>query len=200
LRDTSRRTTCKRSSFPGIFFNEWKEFLGENHVIKEFRKCDFRPIHTHYKGEQEKRKARTKEDKEDEKNEKAQVKEKHGFATVDGHKEGIANFTVEPPGLFLGRGMHPKAGMFKHRVLPEQVTLNMSEGMTPPECPLKGHKWGSIIHNHEVTWLACWRENINNQNKYVLFSAYSSLRGRSDRAKFETAKKLKSFIKNIRKD
>jgi len=75
----------QKEVFSRNFFNDWKEFLGEGHVIKEFRKCDFRPIHDHFKSEQEKRKARTKEEKEAEKNEKAQIKEKHGFAIVDGN-------------------------------------------------------------------------------------------------------------------
>jgi DNA topoisomerase-1 len=32
---------------------------------------------------------------------------------VDGRKEKIGNFRVEPPGLFRGRGDHPKTGMLK---------------------------------------------------------------------------------------
>ena len=47
---------------------------------------------------------------------------------LDGQKEKVANFRIEPPGLFRGRGEHPKMGMLKKRVQPEQVTLNMSEG------------------------------------------------------------------------
>lgn len=48
-------------------------------------------------------------------------------------------------------------------------------------------------------WLACWKENVKGTPKYVLFSANSSLRGRSDRKKFEVAKQLKSCVKDIRK-
>lgn len=55
------------------------------------------------------------------------------------------------------------------------------------------------MHNHEVMWLAFWRQNITNTPKYVLFSATSSLRGRSDRKKFEVAQRLKSCVKKIRK-
>jgi len=33
-----------------------------------------------------------------------------------------------------------------------------------------------------------------------LFSAQSSVRGKSDRSKFETARRLKKFVKKIRKD
>lgn len=41
----------------------------------------------------------------------------------------IANFTIEPPGLFQGRGEHPKMGMLKRRVTPDQIIINVSKGM-----------------------------------------------------------------------
>jgi len=43
----------------------------------------------------------------------------------DGHVEKIANFAVEPPGIFRGRGEHPHAGRFKSRIVPEFVSLNL---------------------------------------------------------------------------
>eukprot|EP01124_Arcella_intermedia_P022303 TRINITY_DN328_c0_g1_i4.p1 TRINITY_DN328_c0_g1~~TRINITY_DN328_c0_g1_i4.p1 ORF type:complete len:933 (+),score=218.51 TRINITY_DN328_c0_g1_i4:211-3009(+) len=190
----------KKDQFRKNFWKEWKAVLGKNTTIKSFKKVDFSLIKSHLDTAKEERKNRSKEEKNKEKEEKKALKEKYGFAIVDGHKEAIGNFTVEPPGLFLGRGQHPKAGMFKQRVTPEQITLNLGEGVDPPKCPIPGHKWGGIVHNHEVTWLATWRENINGQNKYVLFSAQSSMRGRSDRSKFETAKRLKKCIGKIRKD
>lgn len=32
---------------------------------------------------------------------------------LDGRKEKVGNFRVEPPGLFRGRGAHPKTGLLK---------------------------------------------------------------------------------------
>ena len=32
----------------------------------------------------------------------------YGVAEIDGHEEKIGNFRIEPPGLFRGRGEHPK--------------------------------------------------------------------------------------------
>ena len=32
----------------------------------------------------------------------------YGIAVIDGHEEKIGNFRIEPPGLFRGRGEHPK--------------------------------------------------------------------------------------------
>jgi len=136
--------------FKNNFFDCWTEILGDDHPIQEFSKCDFSPILRHIKTEQEKRKNRSKPEKEKEKKEKQKIKEKYGFALVDGHKEGVGNFTIEPPGLFLGRGQHPKAGLFKRRVFPEDITINVGEGVDPPPCPLPGHRWGAVVSNHAV--------------------------------------------------
>ena len=35
---------------------------------------------------------------------------------LDGRKEKVGNFRVEPPGLFRGRGEHPKKGALKVRI------------------------------------------------------------------------------------
>ncbi|RWW33666.1 hypothetical protein GW17_00001621 [Ensete ventricosum] len=42
------------------------------------------------------------------KEEKLKQEEKYMWAIVDGVKEKVGNFRVEPPGLFRGRGEHPK--------------------------------------------------------------------------------------------
>ena len=52
---------------------------------------------------------------------------RYQYALVDGHLEKIGNFTIEPPALFRGRGLHPKTGTHKKRVMPEQVTINIGE-------------------------------------------------------------------------
>lgn len=50
-----------------------------------------------------------------------------GFCIIDGHKQKIGNFKIEPPGLFRGRGNHPKQGMLKRRVMPKDVSINCSK-------------------------------------------------------------------------
>lgn len=37
----------------------------------------------------------------------------------------VGNFRVEPPGLFRGRGEHPKMGKFKRRIYPKDITINI---------------------------------------------------------------------------
>lgn len=68
----------------------------------------------------------------------------YGFALVDGYKEKVGNFRVEPPNLFRGRGDHPKTGTLKKRVRPEDIIINISQGMPIPKPP-EGHKWKGII-------------------------------------------------------
>lgn len=168
--------------------------------IEKFGLCDFGPITKHLKDLSEAKKARSKEEKEAEKKAKLELKQKYGYAMVNGHREPIGNFTVEPPGLFLGRGDHPKAGMIKKRIMPEDVTLNLSRDAEVPPCPIPGHRWGSIVHNHEVGWVAGWFEDITGHNKYVQFAAGSSIKGSADRKKYEKARLLKTHIAAIRKD
>ena len=40
-------------------------------------------------------------------------------------------------------------------------------------------------HDNKVTWLACWKENILNGVKYVMLSASSSFKGKSDMEKYD---------------
>lgn len=43
------------------------------------------------------------------------AEEKYKTCLLDGRKEKVGNFRVEPPGLFKGRGEHPKTGLLKVR-------------------------------------------------------------------------------------
>jgi DNA topoisomerase-1 len=76
------------------------------------------------------------------------------------------------------------------RLYPEDITLNIGQNATVPEPNVPG-KWGKVIHDNTVTWLAHWKENINGNAKYVFLAAGSSLKGQSDMQKFEKARELK---------
>jgi len=150
---------------------------------------------------QEKKKQMTKEEKKKVKEEKDAAEAKYKFCQVDDRREQVGNFRVEPPGLFRGRGEHPKMGMWKRRVYPEEVTINIGEDAEVPECPVPGHRWGRVQHDHTVTWLACWNDPINVRDlKYVFLAANSQFKAESDLAKYEKARKLKDYIEKIRKD
>lgn len=196
-------------TFQKNFFNDFKEILkktggatdrnGEKVQIKEFSKCDFRPIFEYYDAQREAKKALPAAEKKALKAEKDQAEAPYMYCTWDGKKQKVGNFRVEPPGLFRGRGEHPKTGHVKTRVQPEQITINIGREATVP-VPPEGHRWKEIKHDKQGTWLAMWQENINGNYKYVMLAANSDIKGQSDYKKFEKARELKKHIDRIRKD
>ena len=155
----------------------------------------------YFEAKKEEKKKLTKEEKAAAKKAKDELEAKYKYCVLDGRKEMVGNFRIEPPGLFRGRGKHPKTGKLKviypphlwakqTRVQPEQITINIGPETKVPDPP-PGHQWAEIKHDNTVTWLATWNENINGATKYVFLAAGSSLKGQSDLAKYEKARKLK---------
>lgn len=138
----------------------------------------------------------SKEEKKAIKLKNEEIVKEYGFCTLDGHKEKIGNFRVEPPGLFRGRGEHPKQvgvysrfpplplifcplytvrgtnsgalfqGMVKRRLVAKDIVINCGRDSKVPEPP-PGQRWKKVQHDNTVTWLACWKENIQGQIKSV---------------------------------
>ncbi|KAI0817705.1 eukaryotic DNA topoisomerase I [Xylaria sp. FL0064] len=195
--------------FQKNFFNDFQEVLkrtggakdrqGNKVNIKEFSKLNFQQIFDYYQGKSEAKKARSKEEKAADKAEKDKLEAPFMFCKWDGRKEKVGNFRVEPPGLFRGRGEHPKTGKVKKRVMPEQITINIGKEAQVPRPP-EGHKWKAVQHDNKATWLAMWQENINGAYKYVMLGAQSTVKGQADLKKFEKARELKKHIDRIRKD
>ena len=75
--------------------------------------------------------------------EKEALEEPYKWVLVDGRREKNGNFRVEPPGLFRGRGEHPKKGCLKRRIQPEDITINIGESAAIPQPP-PGHKWKEV--------------------------------------------------------
>ena len=69
----------------------------------------------------------SKEQKQKIKEENEKIAEIYGFCMMDNHKQKVGNFKIEPPGLFRGRGDHPKQGKLKRRVQPEDVIINIGK-------------------------------------------------------------------------
>ena len=139
--------------------------------------------------EKEKYKTLSKEQKKSisqaKKAERERLKAIYGKAVVDGIEVDIANWLVEPPGLFMGRGQHPMRGRWKPRVRPRDITLNLGESAPVPE-----GNWKAIIHDHSSTWLATWIEGLTGKRKYVWLHDSAALRQENDKAKYDKAKKL----------
>jgi DNA topoisomerase I len=127
--------------------------------------------------------------------EREKLKAVYGKAIVDGVEVDIANWLVEPPGIFMGRGQHPLRGKWKPRVTHQNVTLNLGEDAPAPE-----GTWQNIIHDHSSTWLATWIEKLTGKRKYVWLHDSSTLRQTNDKEKYDKAVKLERHIGKVQKE
>lgn len=191
----------KKQTFRNNFWNDWRKWLGENHVIRRLDGCDFTPIYEWCMKEKQDRKQMSREEKKAAGAEKKKREEKYAWAFVDGEKERVGSFKVEPPGLFRGRGEHPKSGKVKRRILPSDVSINIGQDAPVPECPVPCERWKEVRHDDTVTWLAFWTDPINpNKFRYLSLGESSSLKIESDQKKYENARMLKDYIGKIRAD
>ncbi|KAI8790710.1 DNA topoisomerase I, mitochondrial, partial [Biomphalaria glabrata] len=188
-----------RDVFNKNFMKDWRKVMTkeEQAIITDIKKCNFHEILDYFKKKSEERKAMSKEEKQKIKKENEEITKEYGFCIIDHHKEKIGNFRIEPPGLFRGRGDHPKQGMLKRRINPEDVVINCSKDSKIP-VPPAGHKWKEVRHDNTVTWLASWTESIQGSTKYVMLNAASKLKGEKDWQKYETARKLHKCVDKIR--
>ncbi len=180
------------------FWTDFKTYLSPTHkkIFKDFDKMDFSLIVEHL----EERKAAEKQLSQKEKNVKkiqaAEKKQNYGYAVINGIKEPLGNFTIEPAAIFYGRGDNPKRGKIKRDIEPEEVIINVGgQKVSPPP----GHKWKQVIHDHNLAWVASWKDPISSENKYVYFAPEGQLKGKSDYFKYEKARKLNKYLANIRK-
>jgi DNA topoisomerase-1 len=128
------------------------------------------------------------------KEERERLKSIYGKAIVDGVEVEIANWLVEPPGLFMGRGQHPLRGKWKPRIRAQDVILNLGENAPVPE-----GAWKDIVHDHSSTWLATWIEKITGKRKYVWLHDSAVLRQSNDKEKYDKAKNLEKYIGKVQK-
>jgi len=126
------------------------------------------------------------------KKKRLELKEKFGFATVDGVKTEIANWVVEPPGLFMGRGQHPMRGRWKPGIQEEDITLNLDKTAAIPV-----GKW-KIINAPDCMWIACWTDKLSEKVKYVWLHDSSSIRQARDKSKYDKARVLEKGIDRVR--
>lgn len=180
------------------FFNEVKNDL-KGYSFDDFLNFDFSLIKKHLEEEREKRLSKTKEEKEKIKEKQLELEKPYSILQLDGAEQKVGNFKIEPPGIFLGRGSHPKIGKWKKRIFPEDVTLNLDKDAPIPKPHLyPNNKWKKIVHQKDAIWLATWKDEITGKNKYVFPSVESTFKSESDKEKFDLARKLKKKIGEIR--
>ncbi|CRG97882.1 topoisomerase I, putative [Plasmodium gallinaceum] len=206
---------CTKEKFILNFFKTFINSLEKDNIIRQenenklkkgdisnFKFIDFMPIKDHLVKLREEKLNRTKEEKEEEKKIRMEKELPYTYALVDWIREKISSNKAEPPGLFRGRGEHPKQGLLKKRIFPEDVVINVSKDAPVPRLydNMCGHNWGDTYHDNKVTWLAYYKDSINDQIKYTFLSAQSKFKGYKDLLKYENARKLKSCVHKIRED
>jgi len=119
-------------------------------------------------------------------------KEKYGYATVNGKKLEIANWTAEPSCLFAGRGDHPGRGKWKEGPSEEDIILNLS-----PDSPVPSGKWKKVVWEPDKMYVAKWEDKLTGKIKYVWFSDSAFLKQNREKEKFKKAEKLGKQIAAI---
>ena len=187
------------NTFKKNFWKDFKPTLPTNMQSLSLDQFDFTPIKNYLMLEKEKKDAISKENKEEQKKKQDEIEEPYKYCIIDGVSQQVGNYKIEPPGIFLGRGSHPKIGRIKKRIQPSDVTINLSKDAKVPKLE-HNMKWGEVIHDTSVIWLASWKEEITGKNKYVFTSLDSFFKSHSDMEKFDLARQLKKKVNKIRED
>ena len=166
----------------------------ENDV--ERQEFDFSEISKHLEHEKSAKLTMTKEEKKklaaERKARREVLKEKYGYAVVDGKKIEIANWTAEPSCLFTGRGKHPRRGKWKEGPKEEDIILNL-----PKDSPKPPGNWKNIVWEPEKMYIAKWQDKLTGKIKYVWFSDSAFLKQRKEQEKFDKAEKLGNLIPKV---
>jgi len=120
-------------------------------------------------------------------------RERYGYAVVDGFKVEVANYTVEPPSIFMGRGKHPFRGRWKPSVTESDITLNLS-----PDAPIPVGSWKAIVWEPESMWIANWRDKLRGKIKYVWISDTAHIKQLKEIEKYDRARELEDKIDAVR--
>ncbi|MEM3574735.1 MAG: DNA topoisomerase I, partial [Candidatus Bathyarchaeia archaeon] len=187
---------AKDETFRGNFFGDFRKALGiEEEVPPE--EFDFSEVAAYVEMEKQRKEAMSKEEKKRLAAERKAIKEankaKYGYAIVDGMRVEVANYTVEPSSIFIGRGDHPLRGRWKPGPKQEDITLNLS-----PSAPKPPGNWKEIIWEPDSMWIARWRDKLSGKMKYVWLSDESIFKQKRDIEKYDIARSLDDRIEAVR--
>lgn len=181
------------------FFKDFCRALGiDNGKPEDF---DFSEIKRWVEEEKIRKESMTKDEKkklaEERKRIKEENKKKYGVAIINGEEVEIANYTVEPPCIFVGRGKHPLRGRWKPRINYSDIILNLSDDAPTPPTPT-GEPWGGRVFDPNALWIAKWRDKLTGKMKYVWIAENAKLRQMREKEKYDTARKLDQYIDKVR--
>ena len=156
----------KKPRFNKNFLKDWRKVLPSHITVNSMDEIDVSDIKKYLDKIKETKLNISKEEKDKIKKQNDDIEEPYKYCMVNGGRMKVGNYKIEPPGIFLGRGDHPKLGMIKKRINPEDVIINISKDAPIPKPNVSGN-WKQVINNNEVVWLATWNDNISGKNKYI---------------------------------
>jgi DNA topoisomerase-1 len=158
---------------------------------------DFGPAILLVEAERAARERMTKEERKalaaERKVEREELCEQYGHALVNGERTELANYVVEPSGIFMGRGQHPLRGRWKEGARQSDITLNLS-----PDAPRPEGEWAEIVWQPESLWVARWKDNLSGKLKYVWLSDTASVKQKREARKFDQAHELNANLDEVR--
>ncbi|MHA2351956.1 MAG: DNA topoisomerase I [Candidatus Thorarchaeota archaeon] len=185
------------SVFAKNFMTDFSKALGIRPVLKA-EEVDFSEVIHVVEEERAAKESMTSEEKkatrEERKVIREQLKERYGYALVDGERMELGNYQTEPSGIFMGRGEHPLRGRWKQGATKRDITLNISpEGATD----LEG-EWGEIVWAPDTMWIAKWTDELTGKVKYIWLHDSTPIKQEREAAKFDRALRVERRIEEIR--
>jgi len=183
--------------FANNFMTDFSKALGIEPVLR-VDEVDFSEVIQVVEEERAFKESMTSEEKkaarEERKVIREQLKQKYGYAIVDGEKMELGNYQTEPSGIFMGRGEHPLRGKWKQGATKKDITLNISpEGVSDLE-----NEWGELIWAPDTMWIAKWTDELTGKVKYIWLHDSTPIKQEREAAKFDKALRVERQIDEIR--
>ncbi|MHA3964120.1 MAG: DNA topoisomerase I [Candidatus Thorarchaeota archaeon SMTZ1-45] len=183
--------------FASNFMTDFSKALGVEPVLN-IDEVDFSEVIQVVEEERASKENMTSEEKkavrEDRIATREQLKQKYGYALVDGERMELGNYQTEPSGIFMGRGNHPLRGRWKQGATKKDITLNISpEGLSS----LEG-EWGELVWAPDTMWIAKWTDELTGKVKYIWLHDSTPIKQEREAAKFDRALRVERWIDVIR--
>jgi DNA topoisomerase-1 len=163
----------------------------------DIRDIDFSPLIAIVDAERQAKEKLTKEERKalalERKEKREALKQKYGRAIADGEEIELANYLVEPSGIFMGRGKHPLRGRWKEGAKENDITLNLS-----PDAPVPPGNWKEVVWQPESLWVARWEDKLAAKQKYIWLHDSSPIKQKREAEKFDKATELGTLLENVR--
>ncbi|MFW9959219.1 MAG: hypothetical protein ACFFCT_14200 [Candidatus Odinarchaeota archaeon] len=183
--------------FEQNFMTDFSKALGLSPVL-EASEVDFIEVINVVEEERARKENMTSEEKKTDREERKvireELREKYGFAIVDGARMELGNYQTEPSGIFMGRGQHPLRGRWKQGASQKDITLNID----PEAAKTLEGDWKELIWAPDTMWIAKWTDELTGKVKYIWLHDSTPIKQERESAKFDKALKVEKRIDEIR--